>query len=135
MSYYTLYRKSSLGQALDKALDELVDKQLISDELKISVLEQFDESISNALSDKLSNSITFKGHCKVFKQPAPTVRNFYLDNTKFKLDNGEVNVDYVNIVACEAQDKTVTKKGGVSGGVDKNKKKKLAPPKGKKRKM
>jgi hypothetical protein len=131
MSYYTLYRKASIGTSLLSALNELVDTNRISAELKDDIVQQFDESISTVLTDKLNNSITFKGHCKVFKQPEPAVRNFYLENTKFKIDGTEINVDYVNIVACEAQNK---EKGAPLKGTDKNKKKKLAPAKGKKRK-
>jgi hypothetical protein len=130
MSYYTLYRKSFLGQTLDASIEDLIDADRLPEDLRVDIMEQFDKSISDILNDKLNNSISFKGHCKVFKQPAPTVRNFQLDNVKFKIDGREVGVDFVNIVACEAQ----TKEKSATGKKPAEKKKKLVPAKSKKRK-
>ncbi|KAL0479368.1 transcription initiation factor TFIIA small subunit [Acrasis kona] len=133
--YYTLYRNTKLGSTLEEAIEDLIEADRITDELKQDILSQFDKSISDALAEKATNTASFKGHCMVFKQPAPTVRNFHLDSVKFKVDGREVEVDFVNIIACEATaSKEKTAGGGVKKGGSKDKKKKLAPPKNKKRK-
>lgn len=51
MVHYELYRRSSLGITLTDVLDEFIQKQLLSAQLAMRVLSQFDRVMSEALSE------------------------------------------------------------------------------------
>uniref|UniRef100_A0A8R1DF12 TFIIA_gamma_N domain-containing protein n=1 Tax=Caenorhabditis japonica TaxID=281687 RepID=A0A8R1DF12_CAEJA len=52
---YQLYRNTTLGQALQKTLDDFVSEQLIPDSLAKRVMDQFDKSINKTLPAKAKN--------------------------------------------------------------------------------
>ncbi|CAG8776509.1 9027_t:CDS:2, partial [Cetraspora pellucida] len=82
--YYELYRRSSIGMALTDSLDELIQTSHIDPQLAMKVLLQFDKSITEALETKVRTKATFK-------------------NPNFKLENEQVHVDKIKIVACNAK--------------------------------
>lgn len=57
---YQMYRSTTLGEALQQTLDELVADGLITPPLQQRVLATFDKCINHALSNRLKNKTTFK---------------------------------------------------------------------------
>lgn len=59
MTYFSHYRKSSIGQALEETCEELLEASKITPELKVDIMNQFDKSINEALKN-VKNKVTFK---------------------------------------------------------------------------
>jgi len=57
---YQLYRNTTLGHTLQEALDELMQLQVLSPRLAMSVLLQFDRSINSALGTRVKSKVTFR---------------------------------------------------------------------------
>mmetsp|Transcript_9263 Transcript_9263/g.32174 ORF Transcript_9263/g.32174 Transcript_9263/m.32174 type:complete len:112 (+) Transcript_9263:140-475(+) len=101
------YQKGTLGQALSDTLDELVTSQLISAQLAIRILDQFDESVVKGLS-MAGNKTTFKGKLATYQGVDDvwtlSVRDCTLRTT---LPGGETvreqRVDNLRIVASDAK--------------------------------
>ncbi|KAJ1930175.1 Transcription initiation factor IIA subunit 2 [Tieghemiomyces parasiticus] len=100
--YYELYRSSSIGAALMDSLDELISEGLLTPQLAMRVLAQFDKSISDALSNKVKNRLTFKGNLHTYRL-CDEVWTFILRNPSFKLEDEILTVDKIKIVACNAR--------------------------------
>ena len=66
MMSYRLYRNTTIGSCLQDALDDLIDKQLISPELAADVLIQFDKSINAALG-KVKVKYNFRGSLGTYR--------------------------------------------------------------------
>lgn len=125
---YQLYRSMSLGESLQAALDELISEQHITPDLALKVLchlslcththllppsilslcppqvlQQYDRSMSFALSSKVRTRYTFKGHLKVYRY-CDNVWTCVLQNVEFKDShaNEVITSERVKIVACEA---------------------------------
>lgn len=54
---YQLYRNTTLGQALQKTLDDFVGEQLIPDSLSKKVMDSFDKSINKTIPQKAKNKV------------------------------------------------------------------------------
>lgn len=100
---YQLYRSMSLGESLQAALDDLIKAQHITPELALKVQQQYDRSMSVALSTKVRTRYTFKGHLKVYRY-CDNVWTCVLRNVEFKdsHNNEVITSEKVKIVACEA---------------------------------
>ncbi|CAI7992303.1 Transcription initiation factor IIA subunit 2 [Geodia barretti] len=101
---YQLYRSMSLGESLKAALDDLIENQLITPDLAVKqVQQQYDRSMSVALSTKVRTRYTFKGQLKVYRY-CDNVWTCVLRNVEFKdsHNNEIINSEKVKIVACEA---------------------------------
>ena len=57
---YELYRNSALGQALIETLDVYVQEGMLSPQLAMRCLLQFDKSFAQGLKDQVQNKISFK---------------------------------------------------------------------------
>ena len=118
---YQLYRSMSLGESLKAALDDLIENQLITPELAVKasgrageervlgepvclqVQQQYDRSMSVALSTKVRTRYSFKGQLKVYRY-CDNVWTCVLRSVEFKdsHNNETINSEKVKIVACEA---------------------------------
>jgi len=64
--FYAIYRRSSLGNALFEALDELIQSGHIQPQLAVKVLTQFDKSTSTTFAQSLKNKCTARGHLSTY---------------------------------------------------------------------
>ncbi|KAJ2617273.1 Transcription initiation factor IIA subunit 2 [Coemansia sp. RSA 1365] len=101
-SYYELYRTSTLGTALTDSLDELIQAGHITPQLAIQVLEQYDKSIAEALSNKVKAKAAIKGDLRTYRF-CDDVWTFIIKNPKFKFDHETATADKIKIVACNAR--------------------------------
>ncbi|ELT94433.1 hypothetical protein CAPTEDRAFT_146781 [Capitella teleta] len=99
---YQLYRNTTLGNTLQESLDDLIQCGQITPELALKVLQQFDEAINTALSTRVKNKVTFKGHLNTYRF-CDNVWTFVLDDVEFKEVSELVTVDKVKIVACDGK--------------------------------
>ncbi|XP_072020120.1 transcription initiation factor IIA subunit 2-like [Amphiura filiformis] len=98
---YQLYRNTTLGNCLAESLDELIQAQQITPNLALQVLLKFDKSINDALTTRLRNKISFKGHLNTYRF-CDNVWTFVLNDVEFR--NGDfVSVDKVKIVAVDGK--------------------------------
>ena len=100
---YQLYRSTTLGTTLQDSLDELISAQQISPDLALKVLQQFDRSVNQALSQKAANRYTFKGHLKMYRF-CDNVWTCVLEGAEFRDSHGQESVatQKIKIVACDA---------------------------------
>lgn len=57
---YQMYRSTTLGETLQRSLDELIADGQISQQLAARVTTTFDKCINNALSTRARNKTSFK---------------------------------------------------------------------------
>ena len=103
---YQHYRNTTLGIALQDALDEQIRTQQITPELGLKVLKQFDRSISATLSQKAKTKYTFKGTLRVYRY-CDNVWTCVIDGAEFKESHGNdlIHSSKVKIVACDGTKK------------------------------
>ncbi|GAA6060948.1 hypothetical protein JCM10212_003856 [Sporobolomyces blumeae] len=104
--FYQLYRRSSLGNALVEALDELINSGHINPQLALQTLAQFDKSASQAINKEIKTKSTVKAHLNTYGS-VDEVWTFVLQNPTFKLEgNNEVvtGLGKCKIVACKSGD-------------------------------
>ncbi|KAJ2747966.1 Transcription initiation factor IIA subunit 2 [Coemansia sp. BCRC 34301] len=101
-SFYELYRSSTLGTALTDSLDELIQAGHITPQLAIQVLEQYDKSISEALSNKVKAKAVVKGNLRTYRF-CDEVWTFIIKNPNFKFDHDVTAADKVKIIACNGK--------------------------------
>eukprot|EP00040_Diaphanoeca_grandis_P039281 m.258642 g.258642 ORF g.258642 m.258642 type:complete len:105 (+) comp36830_c0_seq1:320-634(+) len=98
-----LYRKASIGTALDNALDDLITAQTITMPVADKIKLQYDRSLIKVMNENLKNKLTFKGKCKTFNE-LDHVRKFVLEDVNMQIDAGtKINVKNVKLVACDAK--------------------------------
>ncbi|KAJ2852552.1 Transcription initiation factor IIA subunit 2 [Coemansia brasiliensis] len=100
--YYELYRKGTLGAALTDSLDELIQAGHITPQLAIQVLEQYDKSMSEALSNKVKSKAVIKGNLRTYRF-CDDVWTFIIKDPSFKFDHEMATTDKIKIVACNAR--------------------------------
>ena len=100
---YQLYRNTTLGHTLQEALDELMQLQLLSPNLALRVLLQFDRSINTALSTRVKNRVNFKAEKLNTYRFCDNVWTFMLNDVEFREVSEVARVDRVKIVACDAR--------------------------------
>ncbi|GAA5928879.1 hypothetical protein JCM21900_004287 [Sporobolomyces salmonicolor] len=104
--FYQLYRRSSLGNALVEALDELINSGHINPQLALMTLTQFDKSASQAISKEVKAKSTVKAHLNTYRL-CDEVWTFILQNPTFKLENNSEVITApgkCKIVACKSGD-------------------------------
>lgn len=57
---YELYRRSTLGECLTDALDELIQAAQVTPQLAMRVLLQFDKSMNEALAEQVQSRAVIK---------------------------------------------------------------------------
>lgn len=100
---YQLYRNTTLGHTLQEALDELMQLQLVSPNLALRVLVQFDKTINTALNTRVKNKLNFKADKLNTYRFCDNVWTFMLNNVEFREVSELSKVDRVKIVACDAK--------------------------------
>ena len=103
---YQLYRNTTLGHTLQEALDELMQLQLLSPNLALRVLLQFDRSINGALSTRVKTKLNFKAEKLNTYRFCDNVWTFMLNDVEFREVPDLNRVDRVKIVACDAKSAT-----------------------------
>lgn len=110
---YELYRKSTPGQALTDALDELIQNQQITPQLAMRVLSQFDRVMSESLNTMIKGRCTIKvkkedlsksskGHLSNYRY-LDDVWTFIVKNAEVRFDDETVTSANLKIVACNAR--------------------------------
>lgn len=100
---YQLYRNTTLGHTLQEALDELMQMQMLSPQLALKVLTQFDKSINSALSTRVRQKVNFKADILNTYRFCDNVWTFMLNGVEFRDVQELSRVDRVKIVACDAK--------------------------------
>ena len=100
---YQLYRNTTLGHTLQEALDELMQHQLLTPQLAIKVLLQFDKSINTALNTRIRTKVTFRAEKLNTYRFCDNVWTFMLNDVEFREVSEVARVDRVKIVACDAK--------------------------------
>ncbi|KAL0454305.1 UNVERIFIED_CONTAM: Transcription initiation factor IIA subunit [Sesamum latifolium] len=60
MATFELYRRSTIGMCLTETLDQMVSSGVLSPELAIQVLIQFDKSMTEALESEVKSKVSIK---------------------------------------------------------------------------
>nr|XP_043607519.1 transcription initiation factor IIA subunit 2-like [Erigeron canadensis] len=102
MATFELYRRSTIGMCLTETLDEMVSNGVLSPELAIQVLVQFDKSMTEALDSQVKSKVTIKGHLHTYRF-CDNVWTFIVQDATFKYDEMQENVGQVKIVACDSK--------------------------------
>jgi len=103
MSSYQLYRNTTIGHALQEALDELMQLQLLSPTLALKVLLQFDKSVNSALNTRVKTKVNFRAEKLNTYRFCDSVWTFMLNDVEFREVSELAKVDKVKIVACDAR--------------------------------
>ncbi|XP_073024611.1 transcription initiation factor IIA subunit 2-like [Primulina eburnea] len=102
MATFELYRRSTIGMCLTETLDQMVSGGILSPELAIQVLIQFDKSMTDALETEVKSKVSIKGHLHTYRF-CDNVWTFILQNAQLKSDEGQETVDSIKIVACDSK--------------------------------
>ncbi|KAH6767062.1 transcription initiation factor IIA gamma chain / TFIIA-gamma [Perilla frutescens var. hirtella] len=102
MATFELYRRSTIGMCLTETLDQMVSGGVLSPELAIQVLIQFDKSMTDALESEVKSKVSIKGHLHTYRF-CDNVWTFILQNAQLKSEEGQETVDSVKIVACDSK--------------------------------
>lgn len=105
---YQLYRNTTLGHTLQEALDELMQDQVLSPQLALRVLLQFDRSINSALSTRIKTKVSFKADKLNTYRFCDNVWTFMLNGVEFRELTEIGKVNRVKIVACDAKSASLT---------------------------
>jgi len=107
---YQLYRNTTLGNTLQEALDELMQMKLLTDDLALKVLTQFDRSVNSALSGRVKTKLNFKAEKLNTYRFCDNVWTFMLNEVEFREVSEIGKVDRVKIVACDAKSSTLAQR-------------------------
>ncbi|KAL7082596.1 hypothetical protein ACP275_14G109500 [Erythranthe tilingii] len=102
MATFELYRRSTIGMCLTETLDQMVSGGILTPELAIQVLIQFDKSMTEALESDVKSKVSIKGHLHTYRF-CDNVWTFILQNAQLKSEEGQETVDSVKIVACDSK--------------------------------
>lgn len=105
---YQLYRNTTLGHTLQEALDELMQMQMLSPQLALRVLTQFDRSINSALNTRVKTKLNFKADKLNTYRFCDNVWTFMLNDVEFREVTEIGRIDRVKIVACDAKSPALT---------------------------
>ncbi|KAJ2125421.1 Transcription initiation factor IIA subunit 2 [Coemansia sp. RSA 921] len=100
--HYELYRRASLGIMLTDALDELIQSGHISPQLAMQVIKKFDKSMSEALTTRVKQKSTIRGNMRTYRY-CDDVWTFIMKNPTIKVAQGDITVDRLRIIACNAK--------------------------------
>ncbi|CAA2991240.1 transcription initiation factor IIA subunit 2 [Olea europaea subsp. europaea] len=102
MATFELYRRSTIGMCLTETLDEMVSSGVLSPELAIQVLVQFDKSMTEALENRVKSKVSIKGHLHTYRF-CDNVWTFILQDVHLKSEDFQENVGHMKIVACDSK--------------------------------
>lgn len=86
--------------ALSDTLDTLITTDQMEPQLALKILQTFDKSFSEVISEKIKSRLTFKGHLDTYRF-CDDVWTFMVKDVSFKLDNqSQLRADKVKIVSC-----------------------------------
>ncbi|GER42877.1 transcription initiation factor IIA subunit 2 [Striga asiatica] len=102
MATFELYRRSTIGMCLTETLDQMVSSGVLTPELAIQVLIQFDKSMTEALESEVKSKVSIKGHLHTYRF-CDNVWTFILQNAQLKSEEGQETVESVKIVACDSK--------------------------------
>ncbi|KAJ1287261.1 hypothetical protein BS78_03G417500 [Paspalum vaginatum] len=102
MATFELYRRSTIGTCLTDTLDDLVSSGVVSPELAIQVLVQFDKSMTEALDSQVKSKVNIKGHLHTYRF-CDNVWTFILTDATFKSEEISETLSKVKIVACDSK--------------------------------
>ncbi|KAI8870719.1 transcription initiation factor IIA, gamma subunit [Ramicandelaber brevisporus] len=103
-AYYEIYRRTTLGNALTDALDELVTHSYLTPQLAIRVLVHFDRAFADALSHRVKTRTTLKGKLRTYRH-CDDVWTLIVKNITFKIEGENVKADHMKIVSCSVRNK------------------------------
>lgn len=86
----------------------MMQLQLLSPNLALRVLLQFDKSINTALSTRVKNKLNFRAEKLNTYRFCDNVWTFMLNDVEFREFNELAKVDRVKIVACDAKAASLT---------------------------
>ncbi|XP_020181224.1 transcription initiation factor IIA subunit 2-like [Aegilops tauschii subsp. strangulata] len=99
---FEMYRQSEIGYALTETLDEMVSSGVLSPDLAITVLLQFDKSMGHALDKHVKSRVFFKrGNLRTYRN-CDDVWTLILRDVTFKNEDIETVLHKVKIVACDS---------------------------------
>ncbi|MFH4980055.1 hypothetical protein AB6A40_006764 [Gnathostoma spinigerum] len=101
---YQMYRTTTLGDALQKTLDQFVEDSTITPTLALKVMTTFDKAINNALSQRAKNKTNFKADKLRAYRFCDNVWTFVMERVEFRDTSKPIEgiIDRVKIVACDA---------------------------------
>ncbi|KHN76752.1 Transcription initiation factor IIA subunit 2 [Toxocara canis] len=102
---YQMYRTTTLGVALQKALDDFVQDGLITPQLAMKVLTTFDKAINKALQVRVKNKVTFRADKLVTYRFCDNVWTFVMEGVDFREASNSFGerAERVKFVACDGR--------------------------------
>ncbi|TKR68647.1 hypothetical protein L596_030896 [Steinernema carpocapsae] len=100
---YQMYRTTTLGDALQRTLDDFIADDQLPQALAQKVLAVFDRSIAEAITSRAKNKITFKaGKLRSYRY-YDNVWMFLMENVEFRDMTMRISqpVETLKIVACD----------------------------------
>eukprot|EP00088_Acartia_fossae_P013352 TRINITY_DN1699_c0_g1_i1.p1 TRINITY_DN1699_c0_g1~~TRINITY_DN1699_c0_g1_i1.p1 ORF type:complete len:113 (-),score=11.92 TRINITY_DN1699_c0_g1_i1:1076-1414(-) len=100
---FPMYRTTTLGQTLQEALDELMQMQMLTPTLALSILNHFDKAINQGLSSRVKTKLTFRAEKLNTYRFCDNVWTFMLRGVEFREHAEMSQVDRVKIVAIDGK--------------------------------
>lgn len=98
---FDLYRETPIGECLVEALEEMMAKEKMSEELCMTVCTIFDASMLDALRTQVQSKALIKGNLKTYRF-LDNVWQFNLENVIFKLNtSGQGSMTTAPEVTCD----------------------------------
>lgn len=82
---FQIYRNTSIGESLMESIEELCADGRLPEEMAVSILQQFDESMSVAVKKMVTGKANMKAEVSHYKYNE-NVWTFNLKNVEFKLN-------------------------------------------------
>ncbi|CAL8094975.1 unnamed protein product [Calicophoron daubneyi] len=99
MTYHQMYRRTTLGNTLQEALDEMVEHKLLPSK---TAIKKFDQCISVALAKRVKNRLSLRGHLNTYRF-CDNVWTLVMNDVEIKDSSAIMTVDKIKIVACEGK--------------------------------
>ncbi|XP_053595693.1 transcription initiation factor IIA subunit 2-like [Microplitis demolitor] len=100
---YQLYRATTIGNALQESLDELILSGQITCQQASKVMLRFDKSISRAFGTRVRAYISFKAGKLTSYRFCDNVWSFVLKDVEFRGIAEDSTFHAVKIVACDGK--------------------------------
>uniref|UniRef100_A0AC34G571 Transcription initiation factor IIA subunit 2 n=1 Tax=Panagrolaimus sp. ES5 TaxID=591445 RepID=A0AC34G571_9BILA len=104
--HYTMYRSTTIGEALERTLEEFVSEGLVSDHAAKRVLLNFDKAVNTKLATNIKNRFTFKATKLRAYRFCDNVWTFVMEEVEVKDPTKNTHkIEHMKIVACDASRK------------------------------
>ncbi|MES1901947.1 MAG: Transcription initiation factor IIA subunit [Paramarteilia canceri] len=97
---YEIYRATTLGAALQCALEELVHERKLKNTHSEKILKILDNEMNAALTTKSKTKMNFNGRIKSYRY-CDFVWTFVLSSVNFSEMQNHLGCDRLKIVSCE----------------------------------